>query len=700
MRLHALLSLCVLAGCQVGKFSDDGPDPDDDSAWTEDDPLGPGGTAPCGATANLELIPLDIWGRDLDGTSLSLDHDPTWVEDPDVGPGVKILRYGDVAVDLQVILDAADHRELAVLVSYDGDGGFGVRDPDEGRVATSVGLREIDGEDCPITSVYLGLDHDWFAATGRAPSRNRVELAMDGEEKWQGVATDLESASERVTWATWWWQSDFELERPEGVYSMSDATRWSHTAMGHLQDLRGVPRRVLINRFWDENSDWAKYLNTDSELRDAADTRGDDFEVVLQGNPTEVPLTEEYAGTPADFDFGERVLDNPRYADRAVEAAGLRVPAGLSVQVASYHQKFVVLDGQVAWVGGMNVKSTDWDTNDHLIYEPRRMDYDASASDRQDVADRLTEPDHGPRKDYGIRVEGPAAHDVEDVFWERWEAALDGDDLYADNASRFDLGPVPDEPADGVPTQILVTLPEPWAEMSLQESHAKALANAQDYIYIEDQYFRAPVMNAAIMEAMDANPDLVLIVVTKDVSDYDGGAKYTYLSDVSFRERYPDRYLLLQLRAADLYLDEDLIWDDIEVVVQDMDTHSKIRLVDDRYLSVGSCNFNNRGYKFEGEMDVSVLDEDTATAARRRIFENLVGPEWDHLLSDDPLNNFDVLAMVAQDNTDVLAWWDEHKGDLSLDSAAAQWDSYHPSGFVYPLEISGDYAFDVGPDAF
>jgi len=708
MKRAWLIGLFGLGACTSGAKEDGfvaGPGDDTDAATGEaPGGGGPGGGdddgAPCGALGNLEVVPLDIWGRDLSGAALTLGQEPNFVDDPDVGPGVVIVRYGGAAVDLSISWRADDHTESSFVASYDGSGGFSFSTPGEGRLAASGGERLVDGVSCPITTVYVGLDHTWFAATGRAPSLNRVELAMDGEEQWSGVSEDLKRAQDRISLSTWWWQSDFELIRQPRNYTLSENARWANTAMGHLEDLPRTERRLLINRFWDENSDWSQYLNTDSELREYANDLNDDFEVVLQGNPTEVPLTSEYVGEAADFDFGARVLTNPRYADRAIALTPILQPAAASVQVASYHQKFLVIDGEVAWVSGMNVKSTDWDTNEHLIFEPGRMDFDADASEREDVADRLEEPDYGPRKDYGIRVEGPAARDAEEVFWERWEAAIDGDDLYADRATRFDLSAAPAEPSGGVPTQILATMPEPWADMSIQESHAKAILAAREYIYIEDQYFRAPLMNQHLIDVMDANPDLVLIVVTKDVSDYDGGAKYTYLSDVTFRERYPSRYLLLQLRTSELLVEEDLIWDDVEVITQNVDTHSKIRIIDDRYLSVGSCNFNNRGYKYEGELDVSVLDGDTAASARRRVFENLVGPEWDHLLSNDARNNFDVLAMAAEDNTAALAWWDANADDLDADEAERQWNSYRPSGFVYPLEISSQYQFDVGPDAF
>lgn len=672
-----------------------------DADWTEDQPLGPGGTAACGELANLELVPLDIWGRDLGAAALTLDRDPTWVEDPGAGPGVVMIRYGQVPVDLRVRLETAEHQELSVVVSYDGAGGFRLGDPSSGRVTTSFETRTLDGAACPVSTLYLGQDHTWFAATGRAPTDNRVTLAMDGEEQWQGVYDDLQQTSQRVTWTTWWWESDFELVRSAGDFDLSQDARWQNTAMGQLEALGGVERRILVNRFWDENLDWLEYLNTDEELRDVADRGGDQFEVMLQGNPVEVPVFGEYQGQPADFDFGERVLDNPRYADRDVRTdTPAPVPVALSVQVASYHQKSVVLDGQVAWVSGMNVKGADWDGNQHEVYDARRMEFDATADERRSVARGEAEPDFGPRKDYGLRLEGPAARDVEEILWQRWEAAIDGDDLYSENATRFALDPAAASPADAVPAQVIATMPPPWSEMSIQESHAKAIQAAEDYIYVEDQYFRAPLMIEHVIEAMDARPELVLIVVTKDVSAWDGGAKYTWLADATLRQRYPDRYLLLQLQSADLYLDEGTLWDTVEVVVQAVDTHSKLRLVDDRYLSVGSCNWNNRGYKYEGELDVAVLDDAVAVDARRRIFENLVGEEWADLLSDEGQNNLDVLALAAADNQEILDWWAEHGEDLDLDEAAAQWESYRPSGFVYPLQIDEDYQFDVGPDAF
>lgn len=671
----------VLLGCQ--------PEPVDDT---------PVDTTPaaevCIHQGLLEVVPLDAWGRDLQGATA------TWDAHPDVTPGeapsAVVVPFGDASVTLRARLSAADHLDATVSAAWDGAAFTFEVDHAIGHATSEAVVDDPVCGSLPVTTVYVLLDHALFAAQARAPSRNRADLFIDGEAQWTQVDADLAAVTRRVTWSTWWWESDFELLRMPSARDRAD-----HTAMALFEALPDVDRRLIINRFWSDNADWTALLNTDSALRDAAETGGDRLEVLLQGNATAAPVYEEYTGAPAPIDALARIAANPRYADRALQGPGARRVGALTLDVASWHQKAMVFDGEVAWVTGMNTRQNDWDTSEHLVFDERRMNADADAGDRRDVADELSLADNLPRKDYGVRLEGPAARDVEDVLHSRWSAALEEGGLYVEHATPFTLDAAPAEPANGVLAQVVATMPAPWSDQSIFETHAKAIRQARSYIYIEDQYFRAPRLNEELVAAMDANPDLLLIVMTQAVAASDGGSKYTYLSDALFRQRYPDRYLLLQPKTAELTVDVGLFYDTAEVVVEDVNLHSKLRLVDDRYLSVGSCNMNNRGYLYEGELNVSVLDAGFAADARRRVFSNLVGPAWEAMLSDDARNNFDVLAMAAAANADTLAWWEAHADDYDLaDDAEAEWAARKPSGFVVPLAVEPDYFWDVGPDAF
>lgn len=658
----------------------------------------------CQDVLSLEVVALDIWARELPGARISLAENgspvsltPTLIGD--------LLPMNNRPVSFEVSVSASDHRATELEVLYDGGSGIfsivlgepseGARSAQAFRLET-VGTAEVE---CQVVTVFVGLDHDWFSPVAAPPTQNLVELKMDGERYWESVYQELTAADRRITWSTWLWESDFELYRPEGELFSTEPTRWERTVLGLLEAKPDVQRRVLVNNFA-EGISGAEYLSIDRDLMRWAESADDNFEVMLQGN--EVQLTSEgvYRGTPVDFDFPTRVQANPQFSDREVLVRKNVDLFELSVAGGSYHQKAIVVDGDVAFVSGMNTKGTDWDDSDHSVFNPRRMEIDASASDRVDVQRSQQLPDFGPRKDYGVRVEGPATRDVESILQRRWDLNMERTEIYAEHATSWDLDAAPDVQGGTVLTQVVATLPPPLNEMSILKAHLKAVGNAKEYIYIEDQYFRSPILVDAIIDQMMLESELVLIVVTKFVSDWDPGAKHTYLSDSRVRNLFPDRYLLLQLKSFDAVIDQGWFDDETLAYFEPIDTHSKLRLIDDKYLSVGSCNFNNRGYLYEGELNVEVFDEGLATLARQDIFANLVGDAWAHLISDDPRANIDLLATVAAENQAHQQWWDEHADDVDSHWFAAALRDHSPSGFVYPLEFSDDYWWDVGPDLF
>lgn|GEM_PF-3540118 len=84
---------------------------------------------------------------------------------------------------------------------------------------------------------------------GGPPALNDFTLLRDGEVFCNAVADDLARTRRRITWSTWWWQSDFQLLRP-WPDSATEAERRERTALGMFEELSEVERRVLLNRFW------------------------------------------------------------------------------------------------------------------------------------------------------------------------------------------------------------------------------------------------------------------------------------------------------------------------------------------------------------------------------------------------------------------------------------------------------------------
>ncbi|MBW2455413.1 MAG: hypothetical protein JRI68_12915, partial [Deltaproteobacteria bacterium] len=177
----------------------------------------------------------------------------------------------------------------------------------------------------------------------------------------------------------------------------------------------------------------------------------------------------------------------------------------------------------------------------------------------------------------------------------------------------------------------------------------------------------------------------------------DPGCAPTYKANQLFANAFPSsRYLPLQLIVFDIV--ETWGIDETECRFVNMDTHSKSLIVDDRFMSVGSTNANNRGIVYEAEMNVAVLDGPWVSAQRRRILGEMLGSSV--TVSDDPATWMQQLASAATHNASVQQAWDDEGGDISLDGAPLP-AAYAPRGWVYALPFGnvGDCVFEsVGPD--
>ena len=663
---------------------------------TDDEPAPPGAPAPTAPEVCVHVV--NVWGEPL--AEATLTGQPA-TERAAGQRTACFLPDPEAATTLHA--NAPDEALIPATVTLHGGLSPSAELAPEAGLAALAWATERHAPD--RLHLFVGLDHRWFAASGRPPRPGcSAELLMDGAEYWGRVHEELTQANQEVLLSTWWWQSHFELIRPPGHESMSAQQRWSNTSLGVLEALPGVDRRVLVSWFGGSTARGGAYLNNDPGLREHARTPGDGFEAMVQANPTQVPLLDPYPRPPVRVPLAQRLAARPEhealsFGDLATRAQPLSV-----VDAASYHQKFLLIDRRVAVVSGMNLKSADWDPSAHHLFDSRRMKYDSGRDERWAVDDGAALPDLPPRKDYGMRLQGPVVADVLDVFGARWAEGLSAGAVFADTSSPLAHGPEPVlDPAGPYTVQLQATLPAPFYETSILESHLKALRQAEDYIYIEDQYFRAPVLHETIVAAMEEHPGLRLVVVTPAVSLADGGRKYTVEADQLFRARYPERYLLLELHSHAVRFDEGRPSADgsagAQALFVSINLHSKMMMIDDRYLSVGSANKNNRGYLYEAELNVSLHEPDFVARARARVMSNLLGPGEVKAASGPFGVTFEHLRRRAEANDAARRAWQQHERPPS-ERELAEHPEWTPRGFVYPLTIGTDYLLEVGPDAF
>ncbi len=638
--LFAIASLAVLssaaAGCSAAPGDGEDEDVIDDAVTVSQ------------ARAALEIHPLDVWAQPLplDRIKLTVRRDGAKVA---VTPAETTTIFLRTAGRYVIRLEATQHEPLEIAVRYDGgtSAASAVLDANGtvGGFAFGHDKRRIAGRTLEAHELYLGARHKWFSAEGR-PARhgNAVRFLMDGEEAWSTVKSDLDRASKNVMVSTWWWESNFELVRaPVGA---SNDERWANTILGTLERSPAT-KRVLVGEFYGQDT-LLQLLNTDSELRAHASTPGDHFEMMGQANLTRGKFHFE---VPA-VRFGERVTkafdDAPALETSATLASPVpahdvdltQMPLGADLPLASYHQKFMVVDDETAYVGGMNLRRVDWDSSKHEIYDARRENWGSWDVTRNLVTAKDFHPDNGPRKDYMVRIDGPAAQDVADVFHERWDFLRSTGARYADQSSPFTVKHAIAPRQGGIDVQVTATLPSPFLEHAIAETWFNAIAHAEKYVYVEDQYFRMPMIHDALLARMDANPALQLVVITKPVGTFTPECVQSYRANELFRTRYPSRFTSLQLRS----------FDGTKREFADIDVHSKMLIVDDVFMSVGSANKNNRGMVYEAELNVAIADPVVASY-RRRILENIVGGS----VSDDPATWIAALRATAKQNDVVYA---------------------------------------------
>jgi phosphatidylserine/phosphatidylglycerophosphate/cardiolipin synthase-like enzyme len=257
----------------------------------------------------------------------------------------------------------------------------------------------------------------------------------------------------------------------------------------------------------------------------------------------------------------------------------------------SHHQKIVCIDDSIAFLGGIDLTARRWDDNRHLANNPLRVTPEGDP--------------YEPVHDVQAGVTGSAARMIGDLARRRWQRAtgetieptLDGGTIWPRGLS-----------VELSECQVALALTEPGflGRKSRREAirlTLDALAAARKHIYIETQYLAAFGV-ADILERRLAEPDgpEIIIIVTR--------ISHGFLEKVMMGNNR-DR-LIRRLKRADKYDRFRVMFpvvpaDDGEE--QDVIIHSKLLVIDDHFVRLGSSNLNNRSEGLDTESDIAVEAE-------------------------------------------------------------------------------------------
>ncbi|HEY7240552.1 MAG TPA: VTT domain-containing protein [Burkholderiales bacterium] len=272
----------------------------------------------------------------------------------------------------------------------------------------------------------------------------------------------------------------------------------------------------------------------------------------------------------------------------------------------SQHQKVVLIDDALAFVGGIDLTVRRWDSSEHAPDDPRRVAYGKP---------------YPPFHDLMVALDGEAARALGRIARERWRLAT-GRTLKATTADH-DPWPSALEPdLRGVDVGIARTMPPRGAEPAVREVerlYLDQIASARREIYIENQYFTSPGIAAALESrlAQADGPEVVLVLRL---------LSHGWLEEATMhvlRTR-----LIQRLRKADRHGRFHVYYPHIPGLAESccLDVHSKMMVVDDRELRVGSANLCKRSMGMDTECDVLIESRGQAEVAEviRGLRERLI----------------------------------------------------------------------------
>jgi len=252
---------------------------------------------------------------------------------------------------------------------------------------------------------------------------------------------------------------------------------------------------------------------------------------------------------------------------------------------ASHHQKVVVVDDKVGFVGGLDITKCRWDTQEHAGANPLRVDADGKP--------------YGPFHDVQAMVDGEAAAALGELARLRWTRAT-GKSPALPGRGTHDPWPADFAP-DVTDVDVAIARTEPAFDgacgvTEVRELYLDAIASARRHMFFENQYFTSDTLCNALAQRLSL-PDAPEIVV---VSPRNQSGWLEQATMGALRARIHQR-----LKAADSQGRYRMMCPEVPSLSDAcLNVHSKVFAIDDDVFCVGSANMSNRSMAFDTECNL------------------------------------------------------------------------------------------------
>jgi phosphatidylserine/phosphatidylglycerophosphate/cardiolipin synthase-like enzyme len=371
---------------------------------------------------------------------------------------------------------------------------------------------------------------------------------------------------------------------------------------------QGVKIRIILTGIPKPGPPWTSNLDNLNSLVDQLRApERDNLKYIVSMHPARLNF---------NFQFGLDAQNKPFL--KSVE----NVPkGGVSLGVATHHQKFMVIRknmSTIAFCGGLDIspQRTPEGWSSGFIWH-----------------------------DIHAMLEGRIAHDLEKEFVMRWNREKSGSTatLHSDWRPLENLTPTPADRRDQEANkniqqlQMLRTVSVGATTAGVRRDdvwrgYIKLIGCARRFLFIENQYLHELGLAKAIVKQVEAEPNLiVMIVVSADTDDPEN--PFTEHGRAQQNECF-------QLLLAGVPFERRRVYS-----MRGRLVHSKLIIVDDRALSIGSTNADPRDFFMDTQLNVMLDDFEAVTRFRHALWSHDLG------VSEAVVKSWEVNEFVEQ--------WDE-----------------------------------------
>jgi phosphatidylserine/phosphatidylglycerophosphate/cardiolipin synthase-like enzyme len=269
---------------------------------------------------------------------------------------------------------------------------------------------------------------------------------------------------------------------------------------------------------------------------------------------------------------------------------------------SAHHEKIIVIDNKIGFCGGFDLSRGKWDTSKHDYNDPRR--------------DQYSEPWH----DLHAKVQGPIVWDLAYHFNQRW-AYHEVKDEKKIRAMNLKPARFISEKGD---TKIVAL--RTWEgndkDGGILAWYANTIRKAKAIIYIENQFpFQNEFITRILCKRLKEQKGLRVIIVGPMEPNLPGliGSilSKTSVNDVNKH--------LKRIRDAG---DSGKRVGTYSLLSQDKKTkklrqiyvHSKLLIVDDKWITIGSANTDKNGFKDSTEVNIGITSGQLSKELRTRLW--------------------------------------------------------------------------------